>query len=507
MAHFNKWIRLSALALIPVLFVGCKVTVEDGGYKPAIVDELEETTAPVETNPGEMEMISMDGATGKIVNGPADVYDEPEGKVVTTLKNGDKVVAIERSTDWVHIQQGWIMAQYFELELPDENQEFAGFVNAGEVNVRSGAGTDNGLVGKALRNELLLITETAEDDTGLKWGKFDRGWICLEYVSTDLFGIDAMVTQDKTKVMGLAGEGGVITELSYGSWITVRGVEVKDGKIWGKVQDGWIELSQTALSSFDSTKLHGVWRSYSSYNSWNFHSDGTFVFTEENYEFSGGSLNKKGSFTTYEGSYIFDGRELHLYYITIDGQKTGSSVRNVSVDAYMNGLDWIFKNDTANPLIKDLSPEKIYEEKFAPKSDPGAVAFITSGSWIYFTQHSVDENGNHTAKANVLTFNAEGGFTMQTYNFTAAVGENEVLTWTATAEGSNSGTYVYDGTNMIFTGNSTVTVKMPQGGTVIYATGLEQLGGHDGVQAQTMYIVYSTDVASLCAIAANTFGG
>ena len=40
MAHFNKWIRLSALALIPVLFVGCKVTVEDGGYQPAIVDEL-----------------------------------------------------------------------------------------------------------------------------------------------------------------------------------------------------------------------------------------------------------------------------------------------------------------------------------------------------------------------------------------------------------------------------------------------------------------------------------
>ena len=507
MAHLNKWIRLSALALIPVLLVGCKVTVEDGGYKPAIVEELTETTAPVETNPQDMELVALDGAVGKIVNGPADVYDQPEGKVVTTLKNDEKVIAIERSTTWVHIQQGWIMAQYFELALPDENQEFAGFVNAGEVNVRSGPGTDNGLVGKVKRNELLLITETKEDDNKLKWGKFTSGWICLDYVSTDLFGVDAMILQDKTAVMGLAGEGGMVTELSYGEWITIRGVEVKNGAIWGKVQDGWVDLSKTALNSFDNTKLHGTWRGYNSYNSWTFHTDGTFVFSEEDYEFKNGSLNKKGSFTTHEGSYIFDGKELHLYYITINGEKTGASVRNVSVDAYMNGSDWIFKNETSNPLIKDLTPEKIYEEKFAPKSDPAAVSFITSGSWVYFTKHSVDENGNHTAKGNVLTFNSEGGFTMQTYSFTATVGENEVLTWTATAEGSNNGTYVYDGTNMVFTGNSTVTVKMPQGGTVIYATGLDQLGGHDGVQAQTMYIAYNTDSSTLCTIAANTFGG
>ncbi len=506
MAHYNKWIRLSALALIPVLLVGCKVTVEDGGYKPAIVDELE-TTVPQETTSEEMELISLDGAVGKIVNGPAQVYVEPDGQTTTTLQDGEKVVAIERSTTWVHIQQGWILAEHFELELVETEKEFAGFVNAGEVNVRSGPGTDNGLVGKAMRNELLLITETAEDDTKLKWGKFDRGWICLDYVSSDLFGVDAMILQDKTKVMGLAGEGGVITEMGYGQWITIRDVEVKDGKIWGKAGDGWVDLSQTALNSFDSSKLHGTWRGYNSYNSWNFHTDGTFVFTEEDYEFKNGSLNKKGSFTTHEGSYIYDGKELHLYYITVDGQRTGSSVRNVSVDAYMNGTDWIFKNETSNPLIKDLTPEKIYEEKFAPKSDPNAVAFITSGAWLYFTQHSVDENGNHTAKGNVLTFTSEGSFTMQTYTFTATVGENEVLTWTATAEGSNSGTYIYDGTNMIFTGNSTATVKMPQGGTVIYATGLEQLGGHDGVQPQTMYIAYSTDAATLCAIAATTFGG
>ena len=506
MAHYNKWIRLSALALIPVLLMGCKVTVEDGGYKPAIVDELEETTAPVETDPNEMELVSLDGAVGKIVNGPADVYDEPDGQVVTTLKDGEKVIAIERSTEWIHIQQGWLPAAQFELALPDENQEFAGFVNAGEVNVRSGPGTENGLVGKAMRNELLLITETAEDETKLKWGKFDRGWICLEYVSTDLFGVDAMILQDKTKVMGLAGEGGVITEMNYGSWVTIRGVEVKEGVIWGKVTDGWVDLAQTALNSFDSEKLHGIWRGYNSYNSWNFHSDGTFVFTEENYEFSGGSLNKKGSFTTHEGSYIYDGKELHLYYITLNGQKTGSSVRNVSVDAYMNGADWIFKNETSNPLIKDLTPEKIYEEKFAPKSDPDAVNAI-AGSWLYFTQHTVNADGSHSAKGKVLTFGTDGSFTLQSFTFVANVGENEVLTWTATAEDSNNGTFIYNGTEMTLTGSSTAVIRMPKGGEQISASGLEKLGGHDGVQTQTLYKVYGTDSATLCNVAAIVFGG
>lgn len=506
MNNLNKWIRLMALALIPVLLMGCNVTVEDGGYKPAIVDELEETTAPTPTEFEEMDLISLDGAVGKIVNGSAEVYDKPEGNVTSTLKEGEKVIAIERSTTWVHIQQGWILADHFELALPDENKEFAGFVNAGEVNVRSGPGTENGLVGKAMRNELLLITETAEDKDKLKWGKFDRGWICLEYVSTDLFGVNAMVLQDKTKVMGLAGEGGVIVEMNYGSWVTIRGVEIKNGKIWGKVQDGWMELSQTALTTFDTTKLHGLWRGYNSYNSWNFLTDGTFIFTEENYEFANGSLNKKGSFTTHEGSYIFDGKELHLYYITVNGEKTASSVRNVTVDAYMSGTDWIFKNETDNPLKKDLTPEKIYEEKFAPKSDPGAVNAI-AGSWLYFTSHVANGDGTHSATGKVLTFNTDGSFTLQSFTFTAQIGENEALTWSATGGSSNSGTFVYDGTDMILTGSSTATVRMPKGGEQINASGLDKLGGHDGIQVQTLYKVYGTDSTTLCNIAQIIFGG
>ena len=77
----------------------------------------------------------------------------------------------------------------------------------------------------------------------------------------------------------------------------------------------------------------------------------------------------------------------------------------------------------------------------------------------------------------------------------------------ATGGSSNSGTFVYDGTDMTLTGSSTAVIRMPKGGEQISASGLDKLGGHDGVQAQTLYKVYATDSATLCNIAAIIFGG
>lgn len=509
MAHFHKWTRVSALLLIPVLFSGCTVTVEDGGYqqRPAIVDKLE-TTVPEETTFEEMDLVSLDNASGIIINGPADVFDAPEGTFVTTLEDGAKVTASERSLTWVHIQQGWIRSENFSMDsdIEVDSKGTAGYVNASEVNVRSGPGTDNGIVGKAMRNDLLLITEVKEDDSKLKWGKFDGGWICLDYVTTDMFGVNALVLKDKTTVMGLAGEGGIITELNYGERITIRATEIVEDVIWGKIGDGWIDLSNAALDSYDSAKLHGMWRSYNSYNSWNFHTDGTFVYTEEDYEFKNDALVQKGNSKSYEGAFIYDGQKLHLYYCTVDGQKTASSVNQVSINAYMSGSDWIFKNETDNALIKDLTPQKIYEEKFAPKSDPVAVAWI-SGSWLYFTSHTEGENGGRTASGNLLTFRADGTFTIQSCSFSATLSEEGQLIWTATLGGENSGTYIYDGNDMIMTGNTTATVTMPKvGSDQIHASGLSQLGSMDSQLSQTMYRVSGADTAALAEKAATVFG-
>lgn len=510
---YKKIIAILCLAAFAVsCFAGCKVTVEDGGYQGKIVDELTEpTNETTEATGTEQVLVPTDGAIGTIVNGPADVYDAADGKVISSLEDGAKVITIERTVEWFHIQEGWVKAEFVSLEpVVDEEKGTAGFVNANEVNVRSGPGTDNGIVSKAYRNDLLLITETEEDANKLKWGKYDKGWICMDYVTTDLFGVEVLVIQDKTQEMGMPGEGGLINEHNYGDWFTVRATQVIEGVIWGKVGDGWIDLSRTKLSTYDAKNLEGTWRNYESYNSWTFDPDGYFVYSAEDYELSGDKLTMKGNAKTKEGAYIYDGRDLYLYYMTADGKKTSSSVYTDDMPAsFAEGK--LILNNSKDPLIKGLTPQEIYDKNNTPTSDPEAVAWIT-GSWLYFSSMTTAEDGTKTALGNVVTFTSDGSFAITAYTFTGTVAEDSTVTWTCSAGSSTSGTYIYDGTDMVMTSNGVArTVKMPkntESGSLINASGLEQImasGNPDGTVGQTMRKASATDDASLCAQVATIF--
>lgn len=517
MAHFQYkklLVSLCVLTLLLSCFAGCKVTVEDGGYEGKIVDEL---TEPVETTEAttseEQVLVPTDGAIGKIVGGPADVYDKMDGKVISSLEDGTKVITIERTVEWFHIQEGWVKAEFVSLEpTVDEEKGTAGFVNADEVNVRSGPGTENGKVCTVSRNTLLLITETQEDANKLKWGKFDRGWICMDYVTTDLFGVKALVLQDKTQEMGMAGEGGLINEHNYGDWLTVRDVKVEKGVVWGKIGDGWVDLSRTALSTFDSKKLQGTWRGYENYNSWTFDADGYFVHSVEDYEMSGSKLTMKGNAKTKEGAYIYDGKTLFLYYMTADGTKTSTSVYSDDVKVSFSEGKLIWDGDTKNPMENGLTPQQIYDKNNTPTSDPEALSWL-SGSWLYFSSMTTAEDGTKTALGNLVTFTSDGNFTITVYTFTGTVGEDETVTWSCTTGSPTSGTFIYDGTDNIMTSNGVSrTVKMPKNtdsSSMINATGLEQImasGSPDGTVSQTMRKVSGTDNDSLCAFVASIFG-
>lgn len=53
-----------------------------------------------------------------------------------------------------------------------------------DVNVRTGPGTNYSKDGKVTKGDKLVITETAHAG-GYTWGKFDRGWIALQYTDYD----------------------------------------------------------------------------------------------------------------------------------------------------------------------------------------------------------------------------------------------------------------------------------------------------------------------------------
>lgn len=58
-------------------------------------------------------------------------------------------------------------------------------VRVGEdgVNVRKGPGTNYDKLGKANEGDELVITRVINGTSGMKWGQFDKGWICLDYTN------------------------------------------------------------------------------------------------------------------------------------------------------------------------------------------------------------------------------------------------------------------------------------------------------------------------------------
>lgn len=114
-------------------------------------------------------------------------------KLLTQIKGGTKVKITERaivgSTYWGHIEQGWISMDYVRLDsdntesdTPAEPVLYTGTVkDCGALNVRVGAGTHNDKCGILYPSTVIMIYET-KDVNGTTWGRFDDGWVSLDYV-------------------------------------------------------------------------------------------------------------------------------------------------------------------------------------------------------------------------------------------------------------------------------------------------------------------------------------
>ncbi len=113
----------------------------------------------------------------------------PDGKVVGSLKEGQKVEILEQKTVngrlWGRCSQGWIcLRTYAKLETVTEGttvQKQVGEITASALNVRAGAGTNYSVVDKLYKGETVEILETVTVD-GTQWGRCATGWVSLEYV-------------------------------------------------------------------------------------------------------------------------------------------------------------------------------------------------------------------------------------------------------------------------------------------------------------------------------------
>lgn len=206
---------------------------------------------------------SADGL--RIRSGPGTTHS-----TVGFLSNQQKIEILEQitvgATHWGRIKTGWICMDYIKTEAPRpdgsgtepepkpnpgqaENTELRGKVTADALRIRSGAGTDNAIVGFYYQDDIITIYQTVLIDN-VYWGKTDLGWINMEHILTNApvntpsaspgTGTKTVIA-DCLRVRKAIGTDQKIAELLYyGDKVTVLETTIVDNTVWGRVANGWI---------------------------------------------------------------------------------------------------------------------------------------------------------------------------------------------------------------------------------------------------------------------------
>lgn len=203
----------------------------------------------------------------RIRSGPGTAFD-----TVGYLSDGNTVEILEQqavgTSVWGRITRGWISMDYVEInsaskepdtDLPQETTpeqtpasptlKTVGRVTADALRIRPAAGAVNSILGFYYQNDMVMISEKVLVGS-VYWGKTDKGWISLDYVSmkspmeestqTDMTG-EKTVIADCLRVRMATGTDSRIAELLYyGAKVTVLETKSVNGTIWGRVHNGWI---------------------------------------------------------------------------------------------------------------------------------------------------------------------------------------------------------------------------------------------------------------------------
>lgn len=99
----------------------------------------------------------------------------------TELNGGSQVTVLDGSLTGRTLFAHWQSAENTE---PQNTVSTTIRVTGDGVNIRSGPGTNYGIVKQVYRNEVLTVTHVTHL-TNMKWGKVQNGWICLDFTNYD----------------------------------------------------------------------------------------------------------------------------------------------------------------------------------------------------------------------------------------------------------------------------------------------------------------------------------
>lgn len=221
----------------------------------------------------------------------------------TAKVGGDKVTVLDMSTKSKTLYAHWKDAG--GNEVVEQTKYVKVTMTADEVNFRKGPGTNYTILGQKSTGDQMIITETASG-SGLRWGKFDGGWIALKYTNYDTAvndpncivkpedlpqqGQDQQPEQTQptepeqtqptqpeqtqptepeqtTGQMGTVRVDGVLNirsgtstghsvvgELKNGDRVEILEQKTVGAMVWGRITKGWISMTYVKLDGSESEK-------------------------------------------------------------------------------------------------------------------------------------------------------------------------------------------------------------------------------------------------------------
>ena len=249
--------------------------------------EPEEKPTEPEKNP---EDSKHEGTPGTVVsNAELNIRSAPgtNNPRVGAYKPGTRIYILEQKTagglTWGRTDKGWVCMQYVSLEYTNTSGEGVQgtVISNSPLNVRTGAGVYNAKVATYIPGTRITIYETTTV-AGQKWGRTDKGWVCMIYVVLDSQLPPAPGTQpeqpetgkpetdkpaEEKPEQGTTGATGTVTATGLnirsgagthnpivdyyrrGDKVTILEQKVVSGVYWGRTDKGWISLAHVKMDS------------------------------------------------------------------------------------------------------------------------------------------------------------------------------------------------------------------------------------------------------------------
>lgn len=215
------------------------------------------------------------GGTLKVYEAPSESSQEVKTLDKGTVINVTADYVDGKGIKWGKLDQGgWVILKdtYVDTKAAAKPQRPAAedeegvdvMVTGNDVNIRSGAGTNHAKVGTAGYGQVITITET-KIVGDLKWGKFNKGWICLMYTNYDAVMEDMNRPETDYVASGTVKNCGglrirtgpgvtypVVGTLVEGAVVRVLEIKSMGSSDWGRISGGWICLDYVDLKDSSS---------------------------------------------------------------------------------------------------------------------------------------------------------------------------------------------------------------------------------------------------------------